>query len=420
LTTASKPAADETVGPNTRTLAVLDTTPAYLVGIVPAAEATSGVGRRCYLHAGPPLGDDPLPPPMRGALLGALVFEGEAADLAEAQELVDAGEVSVSSCHESGGVGAMAGIVTPSMPVVVVESDAGRRAFSPLNEGLGRALRFGSNQPDILTRLAWIRDVAAPLLDGAVASLPRLDVTTLQTEGLRRGDECHNRNVASTAALVARLAPALVGSDGSRENVAAVLHYASSNPHFFLPFSMAAGKVVADSAHGIAGSSIVTAISANGRRVGIRVSGLGDSWFVGDAPVGTPRLFDGFTIDDVQPMMGDSFVTEVIGLGAFAMQAAPAIASFIGGDPAELGSRIDEMRAITVGRSSRFLVPHMGFGGTPLGIDVERVVATGIPPLVNNGLAHRKPGGGQVGAGLTTLPLEPFVAAAEELRAVTS
>lgn len=420
MTAVSNPAADETVGPNSRAFAALDATPAFVVGVIPAAEATPVVGRRKYLHAGPPLGDDALPPPMWGALLGALVFEGEAADLAEAEGIVAAGEVELSSCHDAGVVGAMAGVVTPSMPVVVVESDAGRRAFSPLNEGLGRALRFGSNQPDILTRLSWIRDVAAPLLDAAIAALPPLDVTTLQAEGLRRGDECHNRNVASTAALVARLAPALVGSEDSRENLAAVLHYASSNPHFFLPFSMAASKVVADSAHGIDRSGIVTAISANGRRVGIRVSGLGDEWFVADAPVGTPRLFDGFTIDDVQPMMGDSFVTEVVGLGAFAMHAAPAIASFIGGNPAELALRIDEMTAITAGTSSRFLVPHTGFGGTPLGIDVERVAASGIAPVVNNGLAHRKPGGGQVGAGLTTLPLEPFVAATAELRAVAT
>jgi hypothetical protein len=358
-----------------------------------------------------------MPGPMRAALLGALVFEGEAADLDHAARIVDAEEVEISSCHDAGGVGAMAGIVGASMPVVVVKTGEGGVAFSPLNEGLGRALRFGSNQPDILDRLRWMRDVMAPLLDCAVETAPEINLSELQAEGLRRGDECHNRNVASTTALLLRLAPALARIPGRSEDVAELLERVAANPHFFLPFSMAAAKAVADSAHGVAGSPVVTAMAANGRRFGIRVSGLGQEWFCAASPVGTPRLFEGYTMADVQPTMGDSFITETVGLGAFALTAAPAISSFIGGDAVSRRELVESMRQISQGESSRFLVPEDDFRGTPLGIDVTEVARTGVPPAVNNGLAHREPGRGQVGAGLTRLPIEPFLEAASRIAA---
>ena len=395
--------------------AVLDGTTASLVGVRPAGEVVPEVGRRRYLHSGPPIGLDELPGPMRGALLGALVFEGEAPDLDVAARIVDSGEVEIRSCHSVGGVGAMAGIVTPQMPVVVVQADSGRLAFSPVNEGLGRALRFGSNQSDIIDRLRWLRDLVAPLLDRAIGSGPVINLTELQAEGLRRGDECHNRNVASTTALLIRLAPNLVRVAKKTEDAAYVLEQAAENPHFFLPFSMAAAKAVADSADGVPGSPIVTAMAANGRRFGIRVSGLAGCWFCAPSPVGNPRLFKGYRLEDVQPTMGDSFITETIGLGAFALTAAPAISSFIGGDAAKRHDVVASMRSICSATSSRFLVPEDDFQGTPVGIDVTRVARTGVAPAVNNGLAHREAGRGQVGAGLTYLPIEPFLEAAAVL-----
>ena len=390
--------------------AVLDTTSATAVGVRRAGDVIDTVDRRSYLHAGPQVEPGEVVGPMRGAILGALVLEGEAPDLAAAGELFDAGKIDLRPCHSASAVGAMAGIISPSTPVVVVEGDDGHNAFAPLNEGLGRALRFGANDAAVLERLRWMSTVLTPVLDDALRAGDGIDITALQSEGLRRGDECHNRNVASTAALTVRLAPAVVEHAPDSGTAAAILDFLAGNPHTFLSFSMAAAKLVADAAHRCGTRGLVTAIAGNGRRMGIRVSGL-DSWITASAPVGDPKLFEGYTVDDACPMMGDSLVTEVIGLGAFALSAAPAISSYIGGSPSVLQGYVSEMRQITRGGSSRFLIPGEGFRGTPMGIDVEAVARTGISPVVNNGFAHRDAGIGQVGAGITRLPIEPFVAA---------
>ncbi|MGI9556726.1 MAG: DUF1116 domain-containing protein [Solirubrobacterales bacterium] len=398
-------------------LRALDDTRVLLRGVRPAREVTSEVGPRCFLHSGPPLELEEIPGPMRGAIEGALVFEGEAGDLNSAAEIVDAREIELLSCHHAGGVGAMAGIVTPSMPVVVGENDAGspRTVFSPVNEGLGQALRFGSNDEATLTRLRWITDVAAPVLDAAVQAADEIDLTEVVAEGLRRGDECHNRNVATSAMLITRLAPAISRTASSPEVAAEVFEFAAGNRHFGLPFSMVTGKGIALAAGDIEGSSLVTAISGNGRRLGIRVSATGDEWFYGPAPLGDARYFEGYSAEDAQPTMGDSMISETVGFGGFALTAAPAITSFVGGTVAESRKLVEEMRSITVGESSRFLIPEEEFRGTPMGIDVHAVAEAGVTPVINNGLAHKDPGRGQVGAGITRLPLEPFVAASEAL-----
>jgi hypothetical protein len=328
--------------------------------------------------------------------------------------MLEAGEVELAPVHHAGGVGAMAGIVTPRMPVVVV-SGGGRTAFSPLNEGLGKALRFGSHDATTLKRLRWLARVAGPSLDRAISSSEEIQVMDMVAEGLRRGDECHNRNVASSAALLARLAPAVAREAKRPEDAADVLAYMAGNRHFFLSFSIAAAKLVADLAHGFEGSPIVTAMAGNGRRLGIRVSGTGERWFTAPAPVGEARFFEGYDASQATPTMGDSFITETAGFGAFALTAAPAITSFVGGTIEQCRELLEEMRAVCAGRSERLLIPSEGFSGTPLGIDVGRVAELGLAPVVNNGLAHREAGVGQVGAGITRLPLEPFAEAAAVL-----
>ena len=399
-------------------LNALDETRVVLRGVRPAGEVVDGVGPRRFLHSGPPLELDEIPGPMRGAILGALVFEGEAPDLDAAQEILDGGEIELLSCHHAGGVGAMAGIVTPQMPVLVAENDAtpSQQVFSPVNEGLGQALRFGANDPKTLERLRWIADIAAPVLDAALADSDELDLIEMVSEGLRRGDECHNRNVATSASLIAHLAPAIARTAPTPEQAAEVFTFAAGNRHFGLPFSMVAGKGIAVAASGVEGSPLVTAISGNGRRLGIRVSGTGDRWFLCPSPLGDARYFEGFSAEDATPTMGDSMISETVGFGGFALTAAPAITSFVGGTVAESRKLIEEMRSITVGESSRFLIPEEEFRGTPMGIDVHLVAETGVSPVINNGLAHKDPGRGQVGAGITRLPVEPFAEASTALR----
>lgn len=396
---------------------LLDTASARAVRVVPASQLSDAVNLRRYLHAGPPVDLGELVGPMRAAVIGALVFEGEARSPEEGERLLERREVDLHPCHSAGGTGAMAGVVSPSMPVVVVEGESGRTSFAPLNEGLGQALRFGSLTPKVLTRLAWMRDVLAPTLDRALQRLGGLDVAALQAEGLRRGDECHNRNVASTAALVSALAPSIVRTTRSGD-AAAVIEFLSGNPHSFLSFSMAAGKAIAEATHATAEPGLVTAIAANGVRIGIRVTGTSRDWFTAPAPLGKPKFFEGFGPEDACPMMGDSFITETVGLGAFAAVAAPAIAAFVGGTPVEAGKRVADMRRICRSESSRFLIPQDEFRGTPIGIDVELIRQTCIAPVVNNGIAHRIGGRGQVGAGLTQLPTAPFIDAANALRGI--
>jgi hypothetical protein len=343
---------------------------------------------------------------MYGAVVAALMFEGEAADAEQAEAIIRGGGVSLRSCHEVGAVGAATGLVSPHTPVVVVRTESGRSVYSPLHEGAGPSMRYGAFGPETLDRLRWLADVMTPALDEAISASGPIEITALQAEGLRRGDECHNRNVASSASLAILLAPGLASCRGS--DAAPLLQDLGENGQFFLAFSMAAAKAVGDEAHQVADPGMVTAIAANGRHVGIRVSGCGDRWFLTPSPYGKPQLFEGYTPEDASALMGDSFATEVIGLGAMAASAAPALASFLGTDPMEAEAAVAEMRQISQGTSTRFLVPAERYEGTPIGIDVAKVCRTRIAPLVNGGFAHRKAGVGMVGAGVVRLPIEPF------------
>ncbi|MEU1733818.1 DUF1116 domain-containing protein [Streptosporangium sp. NPDC020145] len=401
--------------PTRATLDALNGTDVHLRRVCKARDATDQVGPRHFLHAGPPIALADIPGPMRGGIIAGLLLEKEAGSVAEAEAIIDHGEVSISPCHDAGAVGAMAGIVTPGTPVVVAETAGGLRTFSPLNEGIGGAMRYGSYDEVTLARLRRLGDVLAPALDEAVANSEPLDLIALVAEGLRRGDDCHNRLVATSAALLVTLTPGLLRSRLGREDLAEVVAFVAGNGHFALPFAISAAKAVTLTASGIAGSPIVTTMAGNGREFGIRVSGLGDRWFTVPSPVGDPVLVEGATLDDVTPTMGDSMIAETAGFGALAMTAAPAIMSFVGGDMALAQGITRRMRTLCAGTSERFLIPAEDFLGTPLGIDVHRVRALGVEPVINNGLAHREPGRGRVGAGITSIPIEPFVAASQAL-----
>lgn len=396
----------------------LDTAVVHLDGVRRAADVTTLVGERRFLHAGPPIELANIPGPMRGAIIGGLIFEGDAADVAAAEAIVEAGDIELSPCHAAGGLGAMAGIVTPNTPVVVARSSQ-FTTFSGLNEGTGGAIRYGSYDDATIAKLRWMTEVMAPALNTAIESADPIDLVELVGEGLRRGDECHNRLAATTANLITRLAVPLIETS-SVETAAATLRALADNPHAGLPFAISMGKALALHAHGVTGSPTVTAMAANGREFGIQVSGLGDEWFLAPSPIGTPVLADGVTMEEVNPTMGDSLIAETVGFGAFAMSSAPAIMSFVGGTFEESLQIVEEMRSICDGESSRFLLPSQNHRGTPIGINVHRVTQSSVAPVVNNGLAHREAGRGRAGAGITRLPLEPFVAASAALARAAS
>jgi Protein of unknown function (DUF1116) len=395
--------------------AYLDAQP-ELVGIGLAHDVISGMNAQRILHAGPPIEWDRMCGPMQGAIVGAILYEGWAKSHEAAKHLVEHGDVAFAPCHHHGAVGPMAGIISPSMPVWIVRDPAnGQRSFSNLNEGLGKVLRFGANDQEVLDRLAWMATTLYPALDAAFAEVGSIPLKPLIAQALNMGDEVHNRNVAATSLLLRRLVPATLRSRASRQHVTSALTFIAGNDHFFLNISMAACKSMLDAARGIPASSMVTAMARNGVAFGIQVSGTGDRWFTAPAPVVDGLYFPGYSIADAAPDLGDSAITETAGLGGFAMAAAPAIVNFVGGTPDDAIANTMAMGHITLGRNSALTLPPMNFAGTPAGIDARKVVDTGILPVINTGIAHREPGIGQIGAGITHAPLACFAEAVTAL-----
>jgi hypothetical protein len=389
-----------------------------LTGVATARDVLPGMadGRRLIVHAGPPIAWPAMCGPMRGAVLGAVVLEGWADTIEGATRLVERAEIDLEPCHHHGAVGPMAGIISPSMPVFVVENrHGGNRACCNFNEGLGKVLRFGANGPAVIERLRMMASVVAPTLAAVLARTGPIELKPLMAQAINMGDEVHNRNVAATALFIKRLAPALIEAEAPRAAVAATLAFIAGNDHFFLNLSMAACKAMCDAAAGVAASSLVTAMARNGVNFGVRLSGTGDAWFEAPANPVDGLYFPGYSIADAAADLGDSAITETAGVGGFAMAAAPAIVKFVGGTPADAVHHSLRMRAITLGANPSFTLPALDFASAAAGIDARKVVDCGVLPVINSGIAHREAGVGQIGAGVTTAPMACFTAAVKAL-----
>jgi hypothetical protein len=389
-----------------------------LVDFVLAREAIPALAERRILHSGPPIAWADMCGPQQGAICGAILYEGWASTLEAAEKLAASGAVALEPCHAHRAVGPMAGILSPSMPVWVVENTAaGNRAFSNVNEGLGKVLRFGANSPEVLERLRWLGSEFFSAMQVAVRGLADADLKPLMAQALHMGDELHNRNAAASGLMFKRLTLSLLGSKLDSGVIKRVLAFVAGNDHFFLNLSMAACKSMTDAAHEVPGSSMVTVMARNGVNFGIRLSGTGDQWFQAPANPVNGLYFPGYTIEDAAADLGDSAITETNGLGGFAMAASPAIVQFVGGTPADATANSRRMLSITLGSNPAFTLPALNFGGTPAGIDARLVVDSGILPIINTGIAHKKAGVGQIGAGITTAPMECFNAALAALAA---
>ncbi|MEE9257429.1 MAG: DUF1116 domain-containing protein [bacterium] len=386
-----------------------------LVDVRPAEEVIKGLDGRVLLHAGPPIAWERMCGPLRGAVAGACVLEGWAPSLGEAEALAAAGNVAFHPNHHFDAVGPMTGITSRSQPVLIVENRKfGNRAYCTLNEGLGKVMRFGGNDEEVIARLRWLRDVLGPALSVALRSCDGIALKGIIARGLSMGDEMHQRNVACSSLFLRELAPALARTAGDAEALASIIEFIGGNDQFFLNIGMAIGKAVMDPARGIDGATIVTAMSRNGTDFGIRVSGTGDTWFT--APVEMPKglYFPGYSEEDANPDMGDSTIVETMGLGGFAMAASPAVAGFVGaGSAADALNFTRTMYEIAAGENPEWTLPSLDFRGVPTGIDIRKVVETGIAPVINTGIAHREPGVGQVGAGLVRAPMACFEQALE-------
>ncbi|MFQ5595901.1 MAG: DUF1116 domain-containing protein [Anaerolineae bacterium] len=403
---------------NTQTVERMMEAHPVLVGVGKARDVIPGMRDNLLLHAGPPITLRAEPQdeawerasgPMRGAITGALIFDGKARDEAEARALVESGEVDLEPCHHHQAVGPMAGLIAPSMSVYIIENKThGNLSFSGLNEGYGKVLRYGAYSDDVQQRLRWMEDVMAPVLADAIEASGGIDIRALLAEALHMGDEGHNRNKAGSILYTTKLAPFIAQTAPSPDVAAEVLRFLGDNALSVLNPVMAACKAMADAGHGVEGSTIVTTMARNGTDFGIRVSGLGDRWFT--APVPTPQglYFPGFTADDSSGDLGDSTITETAGIGGFAMAAAPAIVTFVSGTPQDALNTTLEMYEITQTEHKYFTIPQLDFRGTPTGLDIRKVVEKGIPPRVNTGIAHKEAGVGQIGAGLVRPPMSMF------------
>lgn len=381
-----------------------------LVDVVPASQAIPALVDRMILHAGPPITWERMCGPMRGAIMGIAVFEGWAKDLDDAAGNAAAGAFAFHPNHDHGAVGPMTGMTTRSQPLLVVENKTfGNRAYCAINEGLGKVMRFGGNDAEVLDRLRWIREVLGPALSRALHDCGGIPLKPLIARGLTMGDEMHQRNVACSSLLLRQLAPALAKTSKSSAELVACLDFIGRNDQFFLNVAMAMGKAMADPARNIDGSSMVTAMSRNGTDFGIRISGTGDRWFTAPVEMPVGLYFPGFSERDANPDMGDSAIVETIGLGGFAMAAAPAVVGYVGaGRASEAAAFTRSMSEIVVGQNPAWTIPTMDFAGVPTGIDIRLVIETGLVPTINTGIAHREPGVGQVGAGVVKAPLKCF------------
>ncbi len=404
---------------NARALAAVLGVQAMLVDVAPASEVL-GLERGQFLHAGPPIDWDAASGPLRGALMGAAALEGLVDDPEDAPALFQDGSVSFEPCHHHSAVGPMAGVVSPSMWMFVLEDPAsGRRAYCSLNEGLGKVLRYGAYGPEVLDRLRWMSAVLGPMLKEALAGAGPVDATGILTQMLQMGDEAHNRNRAGTLMLLRDLAPAMVDRGTGSKDVSAVLLFMGGNDHFFLNVAMPACKLALDAARGIDGSTMVVAMARNGTEFGIQTAGTGDEWFTGPAQVADGLFLGEYGPDDANPDIGDSAITESAGIGGFAMATAPAIVRLVGGTVSDALATSRRMHEIALGENPRWIIPVLDFQGTPTGIDVTRVCRTGILPQINTGMAGKQAGVGQVGAGLVTPPAEIFPKALSALAART-
>lgn|SRR2546422_434085 len=374
--------------------------------------------KKLILHAGPPISWAHMCGAQRGAVIGAILYEHWAESASDAEKLAESGEVIFDACHNHSAVGPMAGVISPNMPVFIAKDRAtGKTAFTNFNEGLGKALRFGAFDTQVIRRLEWMKTTLAPALKAALKSIVSeregIALKLIVSQALQMGDDCHNRNLAGSSLFLREIVPHLYGK-AHEKDASESYNFLNSNNHFFLNLVLVASKVMADAASNIRYSTIVTAIARNGTEVGIRVSGLGDKWFTDNATIPDGLYFPGYSAADANPDIGDSTITETVGLGGAAMAASPSIVKFVGGSVKDALEMTNTFKKITIARHSHFTIPYIDFEGTPTGIDIRKVLRSGITPRANTGIAHKVPGIGQIGAGIVTLPILPFKKALRE------
>ena len=369
-----------------------------------AGKVIPGMKDNTILHAGPPIAYADMIDPMKAAVQGALMFEGKADSLEEADRMARSGDFDFRPCHEMNSVGPMAGIITPGMYVAVVENpEFGNKTFCNLHEGRGKILRFGATGKEVLDRLKWMNENLGPGLKEVVRKKP-VDLKNIAAEAVQMGDELHQRYRASSLLFLSNISDNLLELPNGRE----IFKFIAEKEQFFLNLAMPAMKALADPADGIKYSTLVTRMTRNGVNFGIQVSGLKGKWFTGKVEVPVGLFFTGFSQKDAAGDFGDSAIMETLGLGGLASAAAPSVTRFVGGSVKDAIRATELGYKITYGESKDILIPALNFRGVPLGIDILKVNETNILPTINTGIAHKQAGIGQIGGGISHPPLKVF------------
>ncbi|MDF2522560.1 MAG: yahG [Clostridiales bacterium] len=382
-----------------------------LIDVAKAIDVIPNMTPYTILHAGPPIEWENMCGPMKGAIIGLILFEGFAKTPDEAVKFAESGRINFAPCHDYGAVGPMAGVISASMYVHVFKNmKHGNLSFSPLTEGSrAKVLRFGAYDDEVLENFRWIHGELAETLHRVLVNSNGLDVRSMISQALHMGDECHNRNKAGSGLFMKELFPLFVKAKLDEDVFLRVLNNVNTNDHYFLSLSMPALKSCLDAAHGVKNSTIVTALSRNGVEFGIRVSGCeGNTWFTGPSQIVNGLYLPGFSKEDANLDMGDSAITETGGVGGMALSSAPAIVQFVGGNSADCLAITKKMYEITFAENSSFSMPYLDFRGGPCGIDIRKVVETGILPVITTGIAHKNAGVGFIGAGITNPPIDCF------------
>lgn len=379
-----------------------------LIAVKKAFDVIPNMNKNTILHAGPPIEFKKMAGPMKGAIIGALIYEGLAKNEKEALKLAESGAIEFDSAHHHDAVGPMAGIISPSMPVHVIYNIVHRNySYCTINEGLGKVLRYGANSTEVIKRLKWIEETFQHVINDALILSGGIDIKSIVTQALHMGDECHNRNKAASALFLREIASYIVQTKHEEIKKKEVIEFIKNNEHYFLNLSMPFAKVALDAARYVKNSTVVTVMSRNGVDFGIQLAS-GPTWYVAPANYVKGLMFPGFSEDDAAPDIGDSAITETFGIGGFAMGGAPAIVQFVGGQVEKAFDYSRQMHEITTDHHQVFTLPPLDFMPTACGIDMLKVVETGILPIINTGMAHKEAGVGQVGAGLVHPPIVCF------------
>lgn len=381
-----------------------------LVGMDLALNVVPEMTEHTILHAGPPIAWENMCGPMRGAVIGAVLFEGLAADDEEAVKLIESGAIKFDPCHEHKAVGPMAGVLSAHMPVHIVKNETnGDFAYCSINEGLGKVLRFGAYSKEVLDRLAFLRDEFMPVMQKALALTDGIDIKLITAQALQMGDECHNRNKAATSLFYKQISQLILETDCEKAAIQKALSFIAGNDHYFLNLSMPACKLITEAGQNVPYATIVSTMARNGVEFGIKVSGIGTGeWFDYASNYIEGLYFPGYSKEDANPDIGDSAITETTGIGGMSMAGAPAIVQFVGGDVEDAFNTTKRMYGITTDINAAYAIPNMNFKGAPMGIDMLKVIESGVLPVINTGIAHKEAGIGQIGAGIVNPPMECF------------